>query len=119
MFPNHATTVNKNVDKNTPSAELIDFLYDTDLPDGVDVPLASISARDSVWDKHRLDTLIIQEMYAIECEFERYSERMTDCSGWLKFGFNEVNGLVLKQACFAVFVTVPCVNGDAHYFGKP
>ena len=44
---------------------------------------------------------------------------MTDCSGWLKFGFNEVNGLVLKQACFAVFVTVPCVNGDAPYFGKP
>lgn len=100
MFPNHASPVNKKSIPSVPSFELINFLYDNDLPDGVDVPLASVSARDSVWDKHRLDTLIIQEMYAIECEFERYSERMTDCSGWLKFGFNEVNGLVLKQACF-------------------
>ena len=100
MFPNQASPVNKKSIPSVPSPELVDFLYDNDLPDGVDMPLASISARDSVWDKHRLDTLIIQEMYAIEREFERYSERMTDCSGWLKFGFNEVNGLVLKQACF-------------------
>ena len=100
MFPNHASPVKKKSIPSVPSPELVDFLYDNDLPDGVDVSLASVSARDSVWDKHRLDTLIIQEMYAIECEFERYSERMTDCSGWLKFGFNEVNGLVLKQACF-------------------
>ncbi|MFW1531330.1 protein rep [Staphylococcus aureus] len=100
MFPNHASPVKKKSIPSVPSPELVDFLYDNDLPEGVDVSLASVSARDSVWDKHRLDTLIIQEMYAIECEFERYSERMTDCSGWLKFGFNEVNGLVLKQACF-------------------
>ena len=83
-----------------PSPELVDFLYDNDLPEGVDVSLASISARDSVWDKHRLDTLIIQEMYAIECEFERYSDRLDGCSGWLKYGFNEVNGLVLKEVFF-------------------
>lgn len=100
MFPNHASPVKKKSIPSVPSPELVDFLYDNDLPEGVDVSLASVSARDSVWDKHRLDTLIIQEMYAIECEFERYSERMTDCSGWLKFGFNEVNGLVLKQAFF-------------------
>jgi plasmid rolling circle replication initiator protein Rep len=100
MFPNHAANVNAKVDKAVPSAELIDYLYENDLPDGVDVPLSSISARDSVWDSHRLDTLIIQQMYAIEGEFERYSERLDGCSGWLKFGFNEVNGMVLKQACF-------------------
>ena len=107
MFPNHATTVNenikkhnKNVDKNIPSAELIDFLYDNDLPESIDVSLASISDRDSVWDSHRLDTLIIEGMYTIESEFERYGERLADCSGWLKFGYNEVNGLLLKEANF-------------------
>ncbi|WP_193031560.1 protein rep [Psychrobacter faecalis] len=107
MFPNHATTVNenikkhnKNVNKNIPSAELIDFLYDNDLPESIDVSLASVSARDSVWDSHRVDTLIIQQMYTIESEFERYGERLDNCSGWLKFGYNEVNGLVLKQAFF-------------------
>ena len=100
MFPNHAPIVNQNEKSSNDLAPLFDYLYETPLPDGVDVPLTSISDRDSVWDSHRVDTLIVQEMYALEGEFERYSERMTDCSGWLKFGFNEVNGLVLKQACF-------------------
>ncbi len=100
MFPNPTLDVNKNIAPLSPPSELIDYLYDNDLPDGIDMPLASISARDSVWDSHRTDTLIIQQMYALESEFERYSERITDCSGWLKFGFNEVNGLVLKQAYF-------------------
>lgn len=97
MFPNYGINVNK---KAVPDASLIDFLYDTDLPDGVDMPLASISSRDSVWDIHRTDTLIVEAMYSYEGEFERYSERLGGCSGWLKFGFSEVNGLVLKQAFF-------------------
>ncbi|MGP9669523.1 MULTISPECIES: protein rep [unclassified Psychrobacter] len=107
MFPNHATTVNENikkhnenVDKNIPSAELIDFLYDNDLPEGVDVSLASLSARDSVWDTHRLHTSYVSKIYALNSEFERYSERMDECSGFLKFGYNEDDGLVLKQAGF-------------------
>ena len=100
MFPNHAANVNGKVNNAIPSAQLIDYLYENDLPDGVDVSLASVSARDSVWDSHRLDTLIIQQMYAIEGEFERYSERLDGCSGWLKFGFNEFTGMVLKQAFF-------------------
>ena len=83
-----------------PDSPLIDFLYDTDLPDGVDVSLTSISSRDSVWDTHRTDTLIVEAMYSYEGEFERYGERLDNCSGWLKFGYNEVNGLVLKQAFF-------------------
>lgn len=100
MFPNQASPVKKKSTPNVPSPELVDFLYDNDLPDGIDVPLASVSARDSVWDSHRVDTLIIQKMYTIESEFERYGERLDNCSGWLKFGYNEVNGLVLKQAFF-------------------
>lgn len=96
MLSNHAPAVNKNI----PLPELIDYLYDNDLPDAVDMSLASISARDSVWDSHRTDTLIVESMYAYEGEFQRYSERLGGCSGWLKFGFNEINGLVLKQAFF-------------------
>lgn len=85
---------------NEPNFELLDFLYNNHPPEGADVPLASISARDSVWDTHRLQTQIVEAMYAYEAEFERYGERLNDCSGWLKFGFNETNGLVLKQAFF-------------------
>lgn len=92
--------VKKNVVPASTSSPLFDYLYNTPMPDGIDVPLASVSERDSVWDSHRIDTYYIEQMYALECEFERYSERMGGCSGWLKFGFNEVNGLVLKQACF-------------------
>jgi plasmid rolling circle replication initiator protein Rep len=106
MFPNHATTVNKNikkhnkqVDKNIPSAELIDFLYDNDLPEGVDVSLSSLNECDSVWDAHRLDAYHMGNIYALNSEFERYSDRIVDCSGFLKFGYNE-NGLILKQAYF-------------------
>ena len=116
MFANHDTNVNK---KAVPDAALIDFLYDTDLPDGVDMPLASISSRDSVWDTHRTDTLIVEAMYSYEGEFERYSERLAGCSGWLKFGFSEVNGLVLKQAFSAVCAIALCASGASLYFGKP
>lgn len=100
MFPNHATVVNGKVVPVVPDSPLIAFLYDNDLPDNVDISLTSISSRDSVWDVHRTDTLIVEAMYSYEAEFERYSERLSGCSGWLKFGFNEINGLVLKQAFF-------------------
>ena len=108
MFPNHATNVNQNNTHNCDdtkqspeqSPELFDYLYETPLPDDVDVPLASISERDSVWDSHRVDTDAMGKIYGLEAEFERYSERMENCSGWLKFGFNENNGMVLKQAFF-------------------
>lgn len=76
MFPNHASPVKKKSIPSVPSPELVDFLYDNDLPEGVDVSLASVSARDSVWDSHRVDTLIIQQMYTIESEFERYGEQV-------------------------------------------
>lgn len=80
--------------------KLAEHLYDNHPPDGVDIGLTSVSERDSVWDSHRVDTLIIEQMYAYESEFERYSDRLGGCSGWLKYGFNEVNGLVLKEVFF-------------------
>ena len=54
------------------------------MPDGVDVPLASISAHDSVWDIHRLQSAYVGEIYALNSEFERYSDRIEQCSGFLK-----------------------------------
>lgn len=86
--------------KSEVTSEAFDYLYNTPMPDGVDVPLASISAHDSVWDIHRLQSAYVGEIYALNSEFERYSDRIEQCSGFLKFGFNENNGMILKQAIF-------------------
>lgn len=100
MIPNYGSDVNGKVSNAFPSPELINFLYDNDLPDGIEVSLSSISARDSVWDSHRVHTMLIQEMYALNAEYERYSERMGECSGFLKFAYSETSGFILKQAYF-------------------
>lgn len=100
MIPNCGSNVNGKVSNAFPSSELINFLYDNDLPDGIEVSLSSISARDSVWDSHRVHTMLIQEMYALNAEYERYSERMGECSGFLKFAYSETSGFILKQAYF-------------------
>ena len=86
--------------KSEVTSEAFDYLYNTPMPDGVDVPLASISAHDSVWDTHRLQSAYVGDIYALNAEFERYSDRIEQCSGFLKFGFNENNGMILKQATF-------------------
>lgn len=81
-----------------------DYLYNTPLPvdehgNELQVPLSSISERDSVWDKHRYQAYLVEQMYQYEQEFSKYADRVKECSGWLKFGCNE-HGLVLKQAFF-------------------
>lgn len=91
----HATNPNDN---NV--FEVAQYLYNNPLPDDVDVPLSLISARDSVWDTHRLHTSAVQVLYGLNDEFERYSERLASCSGYLKFGMNETDGMVLKEAFF-------------------
>lgn len=47
--------------------------------------LVDYSPRDKPWDKHRSDTQSIEQIYATAAEFERYAERMADCSGFLHF----------------------------------
>ena len=37
----------------SPNPELYEYLYNTDIPEGVEVALSSVSERDSVWDAHR------------------------------------------------------------------
>lgn len=100
MFPNHAPIVNQKEKTQSNLAPLFDYLYNTPMPAGVDVSLASISAHDSVWDTHRLQSAYVGDIYALNAEFERYSDRIEQCSGFLKFGFNENNGMILKQATF-------------------
>ena len=58
-----------------------------------------------------------KKIYALSSEFERYSERLGACSGFLWFGFE--NGLKLKSAPFCHVRAVLCASGENRYFGKP
>lgn len=91
--------VQKNPLNVKENAQVFEYIYDNHPPQDVDLPLATVSKRDSVWDTHRNDTSTVGDIYALNADFERYSTRMGDCSGYLKFGIGE-SGLVLKQASF-------------------
>ena len=96
----HNTRSNRQEKNNA----VYEYLYNEPLPidengNKLEVGLATVSERDSVWDTHRNQASIVDLMYSYESEFERYSERIGDCSGYLKFGIGE-QGLVLKQAYF-------------------
>tara|TARA_Y100000385_G_C13036542_1_gene613268 strand:- start:291 stop:1316 length:1026 start_codon:yes stop_codon:yes gene_type:complete len=67
--------------------------------------LTEYSPSDSAWDKHRGEVDDVSEIYSSDLEFERYSQRMSDCSGELKFGWSEadvdgVQKFKLKEARF-------------------
>ncbi len=47
--------------------------------------LSDRSEKDSVWDLHRKDCDLVSGLYFQSAEFERYFERMEDCSGRLEF----------------------------------
>lgn len=51
-----------------------------------DLPLSSYSARDKPWDTHRSNAQDVQRIYGAAVEFERYAERIAECSGVLRFG---------------------------------
>lgn len=89
----------QTVKENTQNTEIFDYIYENHPPADVDVPLATVSKRDSVWDTHRNATADVSDIYALNSDFERYSVRMNDCSGYLKFGIAE-SGLLLKEASF-------------------
>ena len=101
-FKNHARFCfmvqkpTQNVKENT---QIFEYIYENHPPDDVDISLSTVSERDSVWDTHRNDTATVGDIYALNAQFERYSERMGDCSGYLKFGIAD-SGLKLKEASF-------------------
>lgn len=87
-----------NNTENCNDFAILNEIYDN--PPTIDIPLAKLSQRDGVWDSHRVDAMIVESIYAHESQFEKYAQRMYGCSGFLKFGFNEKNGLVLRAANF-------------------
>ena len=76
-----------------------EYLYQNEPPEGVEIALSDVSDKDTIWDTQRDKTATVGDIYSYDAEFERYYERMSDCSTWLSFGFNE-NGMKLKNSNF-------------------
>lgn len=51
-----------------------------------DIALTDYSKRDKPWDKHRSQAQDVMAIYETEKDFERYADRINDCSGVLRFG---------------------------------
>lgn len=51
-----------------------------------DAALSEMSERDKPWDSHRKDAQELENIYSSAREFERYAERVHQCSGLLFFG---------------------------------
>jgi len=82
-----------------PITNIYEHLYQIPPPADAEVPLADVSDKDSIWDEQRYKTEQVGDIYGYNAEFERYAERMTDCSTFLEYGFND-DGLKLKNANF-------------------
>lgn len=82
-----------------PITNIYEHLYQIPPSDDTDLPLAAISDKDSIWDAQRYRTELVGDIYSYNAEFERYAERMTDCSTFLAYGFDD-DGLRLKNANF-------------------
>lgn len=93
------TMIDDNVKDVNVDIELLNFLHDFP-PDDVDIPLASVSKRDLVWDTHRNDTDDVSAIYATDVEFIKYHERMKACSTYLEFNINSEKGLLLRRSFF-------------------
>lgn len=82
-----------------PIDNVYEYLYQIPPGNDSEVALSDVSDKDSLWDKQRAKTATVGDIYSYDAEFERYSERMSDCSTFLSYGFNE-NGIKLKHANF-------------------
>lgn len=82
-----------------PITNIYEHLYQIPPSDDTDLPLADVSDKDSIWDEQRYKTEQVGDIYGYNAEFERYAERMTDCSTFLAYGFSD-DGLKLKHANF-------------------
>lgn len=50
--------------------------------------LSEASPKDKPWDKHRANADKVQKLYR-QLEYDRYADRMEECSQWLLFGFEQ------------------------------
>lgn len=94
-----STQIDTHDDIPPPITNIYEHLYQIPPSDDTDLPLAAISDKDSVWDKQRHRTELVGDIYSYNAEFERYAERMADCSTFLAYGFSD-DGLKLKDARF-------------------
>lgn len=65
--------------KNTPKMSKV----------ATDAALTDYNASDAPWDQHRGETEDVGLIYSGAAEFERYATRMGDCSGLLRFGWQD------------------------------
>lgn len=82
-----------------PITNVFEHLYQIPPSDCTELPLSEVSDKDTIWDTQRYRTEQVSDIYGHNAEFERYYERMSDCSTFLAYGFND-DGLKLKQANF-------------------
>ena len=82
-----------------PITNIYEHLYQIPPSDSEQIALADVSEKDSIWDEKRHKTELVGDIYSYNSEFERYAERMTDCSTYLMYGFND-DGIKLKNANF-------------------
>lgn len=79
---------------------VFDYIYQIPPGNDTEVALSDVSDKDSVWDSQRARTATVGDIYGYNPEFERYSERMSDCSTFLAYAEEGVNNIKLKDANF-------------------
>lgn len=76
-----------------------EHIYQIPPSDDTELALADVSDKDSIWDDQRYKTELVGDIYGYNAEFERYADRMTECSTFLAYSFND-DGIKLKNANF-------------------
>lgn len=104
-IPAYQKWYNENlIEKSEPTPRpinnIFDYLHQEPPEDSAEIALADVSTKDSVWDDHRYDTEQVGDIYGYNAEFERYHERMSDCSTFLAYGSADNDELKLKNANF-------------------
>jgi plasmid rolling circle replication initiator protein Rep len=82
-----------------PITNIYEHLYQIPPTEDEEVALSDVSDKDSIWDTQRHKTELVGDIYSYNAEFERYAERMNDCSGFLEYSFSD-DGIKLKDARF-------------------
>lgn len=70
-----------------PITNVYEHLYQIPPEDDEELSLADVSDKDSIWDEQRYKSEQVGDIYGYNAEFERYAERMNECSVFLEYGF--------------------------------
>lgn len=89
---------NKGKSENA-EQKIFNYLCNNDLPDGVEIGLSEISEKDKKWDYHRSDTQTVGQIFGYNPDFQKWAERMAECSTFLLFQ-KDGDALRLSQSFF-------------------